>query len=228
MLALFGADVSVSEGRIDLRPGPLSPVDLTVPGDPSQAAFWIVAACITPGSDLIVEDVYVGPSRAGFVDVLRRMGADLELVATDPATTTASIRARYGPLVATTVGGEEIPGLIDEIPILAVAAAVAEGTTVFQDAAELRVKESDRVETTVALVRALGVDADPRPDGLTVDGCGGGRLGGGQVDSQGDHRVAMSAAIAGLASSSPVVVAGWDAVATSYPGFEEELARCVS
>ena len=134
-----------------------------MPGDPSQAAFWVVAACITPGSDLVIEHVYVGPGRAGFLDVLERMGALVEVEVEDEAAHTAAIRARYGPLTATDVGGAAVPGLIDEIPVLAVAAAVAEGTTVFRDAAELRVKESDRVETIAEGLGGLGVAADAIP-----------------------------------------------------------------
>ncbi|MDQ3895855.1 MAG: 3-phosphoshikimate 1-carboxyvinyltransferase, partial [Actinomycetota bacterium] len=154
MLAACGADVEVSDGgrRVRLRPSPLQPFELDVPGDPSQAAFWVVAACIVPGSDVTVDDVYVGPARTEFLDVLRRMGADVE-------TGDRGIRARYSPdLHATEVGGDEVPGLIDEIPVLAVAAAVADGETVFRDVGELRVKESDRIATITAGLRALGAD----------------------------------------------------------------------
>ena len=122
-----------------------------MPGDPSQAAFWVVAACIVPGSDLVVDDVYLGPARAGFLDVLAAMGADVERVGE------RSLRARYSPdLHGTDVEGHQIPGLIDEIPVLAVAAAVAEGTTTFAGAGELRVKESDRVATITSELSALG------------------------------------------------------------------------
>jgi 3-phosphoshikimate 1-carboxyvinyltransferase len=170
----------------------------------------------------------VGPGRAGFLDVLRRMGAPIELVDTDPATHTATIVARYAPLQATEVGGSEVASLIDEIPVLAVAAACAEGTTTFSDAAELRVKESDRVASVVAALRSIGVDADPRPDGLTVHGGGGRPLAGGTADSAGDHRVAMAMAVAASTAATPIRIDGWDAVATSYPGFEEEYGRCLT
>jgi 3-phosphoshikimate 1-carboxyvinyltransferase len=227
MLAGCAADISVSEGAVTLRPGPLQPTDFLVPGDPSQAAFWVVAACITPGSDLTVEDVYVGPGRAGFLDVLRRMGADVS-TAPSGSPPTVSIRARYGPLHATEVGGAEVPGLIDEIPILAVAAAYARGSTVFSDAAELKVKESDRVSVMVAALNAVGSKAEARPDGLVVSGDSGRPLAGGEVESEGDHRVAMSLSVAGLAAAAPVAVAGWESVATSYPSFEQDWATCVS
>jgi 3-phosphoshikimate 1-carboxyvinyltransferase len=228
MLAMCGADITASRGAVTLRPGPLRPVDFSVPGDPSQAAFWIVAACITPGSDLAVEYVYVGPGRAGFLDVLARMGADLELSDENPAASTATVRARYRPLRATAVGGSEVPAVIDEIPVLAVAAAYADGTTTFSDAAELKVKESDRIATVVASLKAVGARARAREDGLEVEGTGGAPLAGGRVESEGDHRVAMAMAVAALPAAGPVEVSGWDAVATSYPGFERDYHLCAS
>jgi 3-phosphoshikimate 1-carboxyvinyltransferase len=228
MLSRCGADVTVTPGAVTVRPSALQPLDLEVPGDPSQAAFWIVAACVTPGSDLTVEQIYVGPGRAGFLDVLTRMGADLEILEKDGASSTATIRARFGPLAATGVGGDEIPALIDEIPVLAVAAAYAAGSTTFADAAELRVKESDRIATMVSALRAVGADAEERRDGLVVRGSDGRPLKGGSIDCAGDHRVAMALAVAALAASASVTVSGWEAVATSYPGFEEEYGRCGS
>ena len=226
LLRLAGADISVEAGAVSVRRSKLAPLEVAVPADPSQAAFWVVAACVTPGSEVILPNVYVGPARAGFLDVLRRMGADVEIVDWDPSASTATIRARHCALRGTDVGGREVPSLIDEIPVLAVAAAFAEGTTSFSDAAELRVKETDRVETMVAALRAVGARAEPSADGLVVEGGGGAPLTGGQVDSAGDHRVAMSMAVAALASRSPVTITGWNAVATSYPGFEEEYERC--
>ena len=231
LLRLCRADVEVRPGAVTVRASPLWPFELDIPGDPSQAAFWVVAACITPGSELTVDHVYVGPGRAGFLDVLRRMGAAVDVVDEDPETRTASVTAAYGPLQATDVGGVEVSSLIDEIPALAVAAAHADGTTTFADAQELRVKESDRVSSMVAALTAVGVAAEARPDGLVVHGRGsgpGGGVAGGTVDSVGDHRVAMALAIAGLAARAPVRITGWDAVLTSYPGFEEEYRRCLS
>jgi 3-phosphoshikimate 1-carboxyvinyltransferase len=232
MLADAGASVELRGAgggcSVTLAPGPLRPTDVNVPADPSQAAFWAVAACITPGSDLVLEDVYVGRGRAGFVDVLLRMGARLELLGEDRARRTADIHVQAGPLVATEVGGTEAPSLIDEIPVLSVAAAFAEGATTFSGCAELRVKETDRVVTTVELLRALGARAEPAPDGLVVVGNGGRPLDGATVGSCGDHRIAMAAAVAALRARGPVTVSGWDATATSYPGFEEDLHACLS
>ncbi len=218
MLRACGADVETSDDGLDvrLRPSPLEPFELDVPGDPSQAAFWIVAGCIVPGSEVIVDDVYIGPARTGFLDVLRRMGADVELVGA------RTIRARYSPdLEGTGVRAEEIAGLVDEIPALAVAGAVAAGYTGFADVAELRVKESDRVDTIIEGLAAVGATARYDDEGLHVRG--GETLRGGNVHSHWDHRIAMAMAVAGLAAAGTTVIDGWEAVATSYPGFEGDL-----
>ncbi|HSS10666.1 MAG TPA: 3-phosphoshikimate 1-carboxyvinyltransferase [Acidimicrobiales bacterium] len=228
LLAMGGADLAVEPGVVTLQPSTLRPFELNVPGDPSQAAFWVVAACLVPGSDLVVEHVYVGQARAGFLNVLRRMGADIALENEDPVEHTADIRARATRLRATSVGGPEVPGLIDEIPVLAVAAALAEGPTTFADAGELVVKESDRITSIVSGLRALGVKAEPRPDGLVVEGSGGRPLTGGSVDAYSDHRIAMAMAVAGLAATGATAIEGSQSVASSYPSFEEDLRRCVS
>lgn len=224
MLAVCGADISVSTDGLTttLRPSPLRPFRLDVPGDPSQAAFWLVAACIVPDSEVTVERVYVGPGRAGFLDVLKRMGADIHNRPNNDGT--ATLTARYSPdLRGATIGGDEVPGLIDEVPVLAVAAAVAQGPTDVGDAAELRVKESDRVATTVALLSALGATGEGRPDGLNI--AGGARLTPGMVRSAGDHRIAMAAAVAALLAPGSTTITGWEAVRTSYPAFEDDLHR---
>lgn len=232
LLTLAGGDIDVEQGPAEgsqvvrVRRSRLSPFTLDVPRDPSQAAFWIVAACIAPDSEVCLESVYVGPARAGFLAVLERMGADIEVI--DRGMNTADVRARSSNLMGTVVAGGEIPGLIDEIPVLAVAAAIADGETTFSDAGELRVKESDRIKSVVAMLRALGASADELPDGLIVHGRPDSTLAGGVVDSVGDHRIAMSAAIAALRCTGNTTIEGWEAVATSYPGFEEELKRCAS
>jgi 3-phosphoshikimate 1-carboxyvinyltransferase len=220
MLAERGVKVTTSGDAVTIRPGPVEALDTVVPGDPSQAAFWVVAACITPGSDLTVENIYLGPHRAGFLDVLKRMGATIELVDTQPQRSVGSIRARYSDLVATEVGGDEIPGLIDEIPVLAVAAACAEGITEFRDAAELRVKESDRIATVTEMLTRLGIGVESGADHLVVRG---GRLQPGEIDSHGDHRIAMAGAVAATAIAGETRVRGWRSVATSYPEFTADL-----
>jgi 3-phosphoshikimate 1-carboxyvinyltransferase len=224
MLAACGADVNVSDGGRTIRVGPsvLRPFELQVPGDPSQAAFWVVAACVVPGSDIVIEGVYVGRARAAFLDVLRRMGANVEVTMRDE--TTADIHAAYGPLTATTVAGEEVAGLIDEIPVLAVAAVAASGVTTVRDAGELAVKESNRIATITSALGALGAHIEARPDGLVVTGLGSlDRLSGGSVEAHGDHRIAMASAVAALGAAGPTTVEGWDAVETSYPTFGAHL-----
>ena len=240
MLAEAGADITVEpwgEGRVvTVRPSALKPVERTVPGDPSAAAFFAVAGAVVAGSAIDVVDVYSGPARLGFVSVLQRMSADIELVpadgeagATDTHTHTVTIRVRATsrPLQATNVPAAEIPSL-DEVPVLAVAAAVAEGTTVFSDVGELRVKEVDRLVAVADMVEAFGATAHIEGDTLAVTGVGGGgALRGARFDSRGDHRMAMAAAIAALATEpgDRSLITGFDATATSYPGFADDLRR---
>ena len=227
MLAEGGGDVQVEpwgEGRIvRVRASDLAPVERTVPGDPSASAFFVVAGCVVPGSAVEVEGVYRGPARLGFVPVLQRMGAEVSLLPGAPGT--ASIRATAGPLRATEVRASEIPSL-DEVPVLAVAAAVAEGTTVFSDVGELRVKEVDRLAAVADMVRAFGAAAFVEGDTLAVTGVGG-PLRGARFDSRGDHRMAMAAAVAALAAGpgERSLVTGFGAVDTSYPGFADDLRR---
>ncbi len=225
LLRFFGADVREEGLRVSVRGRQVlrAPGRLEIPSDISSAAFFLVAASIVPGSDLLVGNVGVNPTRTGIIDVLRSMGADITLVncreqAGEPV---ADIRVRHRRLRGTTVGGEVIPRLIDEVPVLAVAAATAEGTTVIRDAQELRVKESDRIATVAGELRRLGADIRELPDGMEITGRP--RLAGGVCDSHGDHRIAMAAAIAGLAAEGTTTVrdAAW--IDTSFPGFEAML-----
>ena len=228
MLVGMGADLrrtpTPAGARIELRPGGLvSCGELSVPGDISSAAFWLVAAVIHPEVSLTVRGVGVNPTRAGVLDVLRRMGAELVVAPRGGVEPVADVTIRAAGLRGVHIGGAEIPNLIDELPVLAVAAAFAEGDTVVTDAAELRVKESDRVAAVVAGLRAIGVDADARPDGFVVRGQGpGAALRGGDVRTEGDHRIAMAFSIAGLRA--PVRVDELASTRTSYPGFAATLA----
>ena len=226
LLAAAGADIDVAvegEGRVvRVRRSTLRPGDTTVPGDPSQAAFWVVGATLVPGGAVDVEGIYLGPQRTGFVDVLVRMGADIEVRPT--AGGAGSLSCRYAALRGTVVRAEEIPSL-DEVPILAVAAAVARGETRFCDVGELRVKESDRLQGTADLLAAFGARATVEGDDLVV--AGGAVLAPGRVDARGDHRMAMAAAVAGAAcprDGAVTTITGWGAVGTSYPGFAEDLS----
>jgi 3-phosphoshikimate 1-carboxyvinyltransferase len=238
MLAEAGADITVEpwgEGRVvTVRPSTLKPLERTVPGDPSAAAFFAVAAAAVPGSEVDVVDVYHGPARLGFVNVLERMGVDVTVLPApdnDPiggGTATIRVKAAARPLTATDVAAAEIPSL-DEIPVLAVAAAVAEGTTVFFDVGELRVKEVDRLAAVADMVEAFGATARVEGDTLAITGVGG-PLRGARFDSHGDHRMAMAAAVAALAAApgERSLIRGFAAVATSYPGFADDLARLTS
>ena len=224
MLAESGADVTVEPwgaGRaVRVRRSALRPVDRSVPGDPSQAAFWVVAACLVPGSSVTVEHVYAGAERVGFLGVLARMGARVRLVADGPGS--ANLAVESARLRATVVEAAEIPSL-DEVPVLAVAAAAAEGTTTFRDVGELRVKEVDRLAATAALVEAFGARAVVDGDVLHVEGAGARGLIPGSFESRGDHRMAMAAVVAALAAGGTSTVAGFEAVATSYPEFLSDL-----
>lgn len=194
-----------------------------VPGDISAALFFLVAAAVTPGSRVTVEGVGLNATRTGALDVLRRMGARMELRPDpiDGPEPTGSITVEHGPLRAVDVGGAEVPRLIDEVPVLAVAAACAEGTSRFSDVGELRVKESDRVRSTCGLLRALGVTVEEEPEGFRVRGGDG--LRGGHVESHDDHRIAMAALVAGCAADAPVTVDTLAMVETSDPGFFARL-----
>jgi len=226
MLTQAGVDVDIEEHNdgsvtIAIRPSALTPLNLDVPGDPSQAAFWMVAAAVVPDSDITIDNVYVGPGRNGLIEVMQRMGADIELTHRDAVT--ADIRVRHSRLKGIDVSGEEVPSLIDELPIFAIAAATAEGVTNVRDAMEMRVKESDRIAAVVGEMGGLGVAIVEHPDGFSISGDPDARLTGGVVNAHLDHRIAMTGAIAGLLSATPTIIHGWESVATSYPGFADDL-----
>lgn len=197
--------------------------DLHVPGDISSAAFWCVAAATIPGSDLTIQGVGLNPTRTGILDVLARMGASIEREITggEDGEPYGTLRIRGGNLRGTTIAGEEIPNVIDEIPVLAVAAALAQGVTEIRDAAELRVKESDRIREVVLRLRAMGAQVEEYPDGLRVEGPM--KLQAARIESHGDHRIAMAFAIAGLSATGVTDIVDTGCIATSYPGFESTL-----
>jgi 3-phosphoshikimate 1-carboxyvinyltransferase len=225
MLAAAGAFVERDGNGVVVRPAErLEPGSIDVPADISSAAFFVVAALLVGGSEVVLEEVNVNPTRTGVLTILERMGAGVERegeteVGGEPI---AHLHVRSGPLQGTDVGGAEIPLAIDELPLVALAACFAEGTTTIRDAEELRRKESDRIETVTAALNALGGRVEPTEDGMVIEGTGG--LRGAAIDSYGDHRIAMLGAVAGLASEEGVEVRGMDAAAVSYPGFETDLA----
>ncbi len=228
MLTHFGADVRVEPHgalgrRITLAGQPeLSPRPIVVPADPSSAAFPLVAALITPGSDVILGGVMMNPLRAGLIATLDAMGASIERLAlrNEGGEEVADLRVRAGALRAVEVPASRAPSMIDEYPVLAIAAAFAEGTTVMRGLKELRVKESDRLVGTAALLHANGVEAEIDGDDLIVHGRGR-ATGGGLVTTHMDHRIAMSALVMGLASEKPVKIDDGSFIATSFPGFVE-------
>lgn len=212
------------DGTLILAPvDALDPVDVDVPGDLSAAAPFVVAALLVPGSEVRVRDVGINPTRAGLLDALALMGApiDVEPLPGDDLEPRADLIVRHGPLHGARIDGELALRCLDELPLLAVAAAFAEGETVITDAAELRVKESDRIARTRQGLEALGVAVEELPDGLVVRG--GRPRGPAVVDARGDHRVAMSFAVAGLAAPGGVTITSADAVASSYPDFYERI-----
>lgn len=224
LLAAMGAQIVVQEsaaGRtIRLEPGRLSPIQLVVPGDASSAAVLATAAALIPGSDVVLERVSVNPSRLGFFDVLRRMGGrvDFEHLVADPGPEpVADIRVRHATLSAFLVDAEEVPALIDELPLLGLLATAAEGVSEVRGAAELRVKESDRISGLITGLRALGAEAEELDDGFVVGGPIA--LQGGSIDARSDHRLAMTFTLAGLVSRGPVTVTGREFIADSFPGF---------
>ncbi|ONF95316.1 3-phosphoshikimate 1-carboxyvinyltransferase [Sphingomonas jeddahensis] len=232
MLAGFGATITVepgARGRIISITGEaeLKPQTIVVPGDPSSAAFWMVAATIVPGSDVVIENVGLNSTRAGLVTALRLMGADIEEL--DPRTVggepVADLRVRHAALSGIEVPHDLAPSMIDEYPALFVAAAFAQGRTVARGADELRVKESDRIAVMKAALEANGVVTIEHEDGLSIDGTGGDPIpGGATVASSLDHRIAMGMVVAGLHAANPIAIDDASPVATSFPTFFDLLA----
>jgi len=225
MLNGMGYPVDCSEGAACLDDGgSLAATVIDVPADISSAAFFLVGASIAPGSDLQLQHVGVNPTRTGVIDILKLMGADIVLsnpriVGGEPV---ADVRVRAASLHGIDIPLEQVPLAIDEFPALFVAAACAQGRTVLTGAEELRVKESDRIQVMADGLRALGVDAEPTPDGMIIQG---GDIAGGTVDSHGDHRIAMSFAMAALRASGPIRIEDCANVNTSFPGFVELAAN---
>ena len=219
MLAAFGWPIEFSPGFARLRGGHrLTAIDVDVPADFSSAAFFIVAATLIPGSELRIESVGMNPRRTGLLAALRAMGADIseENRQEQGGEPVADLLVRHAPLHGIDVPVEIVPDMIDEFPVLFIAAACAQGRTVVRGAAELRVKESDRIATMAIGLRALGIQIEESPDGAVIDG---GRLQGGTVESHGDHRIAMSFAVAAQLADGDVRIGDVANVATSFPGF---------
>ncbi len=231
LLRACGVDVTVEElpggaGRVGLEPPERLevPAEIRVPGDISSAAFWVAAALVVPGSEVRIRGVGLNPTRTGFLDILRRMGAEVEVggvaegISGEPV---GELLVRHSVLRGARVGAEDVPGAVDELPLLALLGAFAEGETVLEGAGELRVKETDRVSAVCEEFGRVGVEIEERKDGFVVAGTGGVR--GGRANSRGDHRLAMGLAVAGLASREGVEVGDMGAAAVSYPDFLRHL-----
>jgi 3-phosphoshikimate 1-carboxyvinyltransferase len=226
MLNAMGADIQVTGLTVRLLPAQeLSPLTLNIPGDISSAAFVLVPAVLVPDSELTIQNVGTNPTRTGLLDVLHSMGADIVLhnqreIGNEPV---ADITVRAGQLRGVEVGGDTVVRMIDEFPVLAVAASQAQGTTTVRDAQELRVKETDRIAAVASELRKMGADISPLPDGFVINGPT--PLSGAAVNSHGDHRLAMALTVAGLIAAGETHIQDADCIGDSFPGFEALLAQ---
>lgn len=226
MLSAFGADLQTAGTTVSIRPADeLHAQKILVPGDISSAAYFITASLITPNAEVLIRNVGINPTRDGILRVYKRMGAHITIL--NPRESSgepvADLLVRSSHLSGTEMGGAEIPTMIDELPVIAVAAAFAEGTTVIRDAAELRVKESDRIAVMTAALTAMGADVTPTDDGMIIRG--GKMLHGAAVETRKDHRIAMSCAVASLAASGETEILDAECVDISYPEFYRDLKR---
>ena len=228
MLEAGGARIRRRPGSVTVEASSLRLPEVEVPGDFSSAAPLLAAAALIPGSDLTVHDVGLNPRRTGLLDVLERMGVRVAVFSRRRAgrEPVGDVRVQHVELVATEIGADEVPLLVDELPLVALLASHARGETVIRGARELRVKESDRIEAVTDLLRGCGAHVQSRPDGWKITGVPA-RLRGGRVDARGDHRIAMLGAVAGLASREGVEVGGAETVAISFPGFYDLLDSLV-
>ena len=220
MLTCFGADVRPFAGGVSLIGRPrLIAQEVTVPGDISSAAFFMVAGLVTPGAELTIRNVGINPTRSGIIDILIAMGGQLELlnIREQSGEPVADVLVRHSRLQGIEISGEMVPRAIDEFPVISVAAALAEGTTTIRDAEELRVKETDRIAAMVSELGKLGAQVEARPDGMVITGVE--QLNGGKVSSHGDHRIAMSMAVAALSARADVTIEDAACTETSFPGF---------
>lgn len=232
MLRAFGAEVESFEGEDGWHARTRTCTELGarkvhVPGDISSAAYFIAAATLVPGSEILIRNVGINPTRAGMIDIATAMGADITMIGIrQDAEPSADLLVRYAPLHGVTIGGSVIPTLIDEIPILAVMAAAAEGTTYIRDAAELKVKETDRIDTITKGLEAIGCPVFAQNDGMIIEGNSAGSafpLTGARINTRADHRIAMAFSVAALIAGGETVIDNDRCVDVSYPGFFEDL-----
>lgn len=224
MLRFMGAEIKKVKNFVSVnRCDKLRPLDIVVPGDISSAAFFIVAGAIVKGSEIIVKDIGLNPFRTGIIDVLKRMGADIEIVEKrEEYEPVGTALVKYSSLKGTTLKGNDIPGVIDEIPVIAVAASVAEGETIIQNAGELKKKESDRIKAICTELKKMGVNIEELEDGMIIKG---GKLKGAQCNSHRDHRIGMALAIAGLVAESETTINDAEWIDISFPEFKKYLKK---
>ncbi len=221
MLKSMGADIKIDGNRVSVSKSELKPLDITVPGDISSAAFFIVAGLVVPESEILLKNIGVNPARTGIIDVVKRMGGAIELLneRDEQGEPVADIRVKYSKLKGCEISGADIPRLIDELPVIAVLAAQAEGMTVVKDAGDLRNKEADRITTVVNALKLIGADIEEKTDGFVINGKTELR-GGCELETFHDHRLVMSYYVAGLICKEPVVIDGFEWSKISFPEFE--------
>jgi 3-phosphoshikimate 1-carboxyvinyltransferase len=226
MLGAAGVEIKIENLEVSVKGrAHIKPLKMTVPGDFSSAAFFIAAGAVVPGSEILIRDVGVNPTRTGFLEILKLMGARIEIKNEHEASgePVADLHIRYAPLTGISIGGELILRAIDEFPILCATASLASGTTTITGARELRVKESDRIKSTAEGLKKMGAGVEELEDGIIIHGSE--RLLPVTLQSYGDHRIAMSMAIAGLMTQGETIIEDSDCINTSFPGFMERLNR---
>ena len=228
MMRAMGAEVTEDGTSVLLEPGQLKALDVVIPGDISSAAFWMVAGACHPDAEIVIQNTGTNPTRGGVLEVMEAMGADVTLLnqRTEGGEPVAELLVKSSNLVGAEIGGDVIPRVIDELPVIAVAACFARGPTTIRDAAELRVKESDRIKTTVTQLSKLGADIEELPDGMVIRGTG--HLTGSECWGEDDHRIVMALGVAGLLAQGETVVSGAEAADISYPTFWHDLEEMLA
>ncbi len=226
MLKLMGADIKENGLTVTINKSQLSPLNFTVPGDISSAAFFIVAGLIVPNSEITLKNVGINPTRTGIIDVVKRMGGDIRIenINNQNGEPIADIKIRSSKLKSTEISGDDIPRLIDELPVIAVLATQAEGQTIIKDAADLRNKEADRITTIVTALKKLGADIEELPDGFIINGKTT-LIGGCELETFHDHRLAMSYYVAGLICEQEIIINGFEWTKISFPEFENLMEK---
>ncbi|MFZ2191549.1 MAG: 3-phosphoshikimate 1-carboxyvinyltransferase, partial [Lactococcus raffinolactis] len=227
MIQQFGGEISVNGKEIRIKGGQtFTATDVTVPGDISSAAFFLVAGLIVPNSEITLKNVGINETRTGIIEVIQAMGGDLTITDVDEVAKSATLTVRSSELKPTEISGDIIPRLIDELPVIALLATQANGTTIIRDAEELKVKETDRIQVVADMLNDMGAEITPTEDGMIIQGKS--QLNGATINTQGDHRIGMTAAVAALlVADGEVILERSEAIQTSYPTFFEDLSHLI-